>query len=164
VGEAAWQEEDAQRFTTYHSFVRDSSFTQGKVKVALAEVEHTPLGSLQYVGLIPQGRDRAGRWSDVIRVFQRQDGYPVFLEEWDYVGDGGSVTLTKEFINVRIHRNPGALAVAHSDDGRAISNLFWVTPRKVYTIKAWGDVLNPSGSSSAYDKKWLLDIAEGLGD
>jgi hypothetical protein len=149
------------RRKNYRSFIVDSSASQGKIKLALARVDTTVLAQFQYEMLIPGGPTRNGPWTDVTRVYQRPDGYPVFLTEFDFVAEGGSVTIMKELINAKVGKSPATLSVQHSSDGRAITELTWETKRKLYSLKTWGDLMRPA-PGSIYNRKWLLDIAEGL--
>jgi len=157
------QEQDARNFTAFRERIRDSSTIGEKVKIRLLNVASTELGNYQYVGLIPEGPHRQGPWTSVTRVFLRPDGFPIFLYEWDFVADGGSIVVFKELLNEKVGNIPARLVVKQSRDGRAMSTITWATGTRDVTISVWGDVLTPA-PGSPYDRSWLLGIAERLAE
>jgi hypothetical protein len=149
------------RRDNYHDRLRQESDVRDNMRVKLSNTETTSLSKYEYEGIMPDGPSREGPWTSIIRVFKRPDGIPIFVSEWDFVADGGSVVIVKELMNTKVDKTPARLIVKKSQDGKNLSELSWASSKKYYTISVWDDVTE-ADSGGTYDKKWLLQIAEGL--
>ena len=154
-------EQDARMLTTFRSYVRPPSDSRGHLKSELARIDGTALKDYEYAGFIPEGPARDGPWSNVTRVFIRPDGQPILINEWDFVVDGGSIKVVRDWLNETVGETPARLVVKRGADGTTATVLTWTTRAKDYTIMTPGDALSPV-AGSPYDKAWLLSIAKGL--
>jgi hypothetical protein len=149
------------RRDNYRDRLRQESDIRDNIKVKLSSTDTTSLSKYEYEGVMPDGPSHDGPWTSIIRVFKRPDGIPIFVSEWDFVADGGAVVIVKELMNAKVDKTPARLIVKKSQDGKNLSELSWATSKKYYTISVWDDVTGVD-SKGIYDKKWLLQIAEGL--
>ncbi len=145
------------RRDSYHDRLRQESDIRDNIKVKLSSTDATLLSKYEYEGIMPDGPSPSGPWTSIIRVFKRPDGVPIFVSEWDYVADGGAVVIVRELMNTKVDKTPARLIVKKSQDGKNLSELSWATS----TISVWDDITG-ADSEVAYNKKWLLQIAEGL--
>lgn len=157
-------DQDVRKFSSYQEYIRDDSTIVGKLGTQATSTDRSVLAKYRYLGLIPEGPTRAGPWTSFTRVFLRPDGTAVFLSEWDYVKDGGSIVLIRELLNERVGAIPARLVVKRSSDGTAVTELTWATPKRNFTLAVWGDVVSPTGKLKEFDKQWLIGIAERLSE
>lgn len=116
-------EQDVRPFQNFRDRIAADPAAAAKVGVSLASIQASDLARYDYLGLIPEGPRKEGPWTSLTRVYQRPDGLPVFLFEWDYPADGGSIVVLEEFINEKVGETPARLVVKRAADGRAVSVL-----------------------------------------
>ena len=62
------------------------------------------------------------------------------LQEWDYVADGGGITIVKEAMNTTVGKFPAQLSRKRSPSGKVMTELSWATEKKYFTLTVWADV------------------------
>jgi hypothetical protein len=145
----------------YRNRLRTEDDIKAKVNVALADIKSTELNSYVYEGMIPDGPTLNGPWTNVIRVFKRDDGVVVMLNEWDYVADGGAVVTINEVMNAAVGNVPAMLSIKKSPSGKTATELAWATSKKYFTLTVWDDV-DGKHAGKDYNRKWLLNLANSL--
>ena len=162
-GGEIFSDEDFLQRSQYQNRLQYEGNIASKLKIKLSNIQGTELSRYVYEGVIPNGPTFDGPWTNVTRVFRRQDGVVVMLSEWDYVADGGGVITVKELMTEKVRDVPARLIVLKTPSNKAISELTWATDKKYFTISVWNDVKHPTQQRS-YGKKWLLSLAQSLPD
>lgn len=141
----------------YHANVKEMREINKNITFKLSNLSNSGFDALNLEGAYPEGPTKAGPWSSLTRVFKRNDGVLVMLHEWDYVGDGGGITLADELMNTQVLDSPARLSVKKSPSGQVVSELIWATNKKFFTITVMDDV--PNADASMYNVKWLTKLA-----
>jgi len=87
--------------------------------------------------------EAGGSTSSVMRAFTMPSGHRVEILEQDLFtlgGEGGKGPIIKELFNENLNGVPAMLSVVQSQNGSAISTLFWETPTTTYSINMEGNV------------------------
>lgn len=117
------------------------SSVEGNLKVKLSTLNTAAFNNLKFEGIFPEGPTRKGPWTSVSRIYTTPNGAIIQLHEWDYVADGGGITIQKEMVNESINgRYPAVLSIEKSAQGNALTTLAWATERKIYRLSMTGHV------------------------
>jgi hypothetical protein len=153
-------DEEAAIRKNYHSRLLALHQIRGKSKTQLGNISSTDLSRYEFEGVIPDGPSREGPWSSFVRVFKRPDGVLVTLYEWDFIADGGGVVALKETLNAKVLKYPAQFSTAQSPAGQFISELRWITNRKIFHLRVWDDVSEEKDRQ--YNRRWLFQMAERI--
>lgn len=137
---------------SYQSRILRDGNSAHNVKVKLAELGGNPLAHCRYDGFLPDGPTLTGPWTSVVRVFSCSAGETVMLSEWDYVADGGGVTIVKEAMNAMVGKFPAQLSRKRSPSGKVMTELSWATDKKYFTLTVWADVPREESSENNADQ------------
>lgn len=145
----------------YHERLRQPGDAAGKLNMTPADISSTVLANYTYEGFIPDGPTHDGPWTNIIRVFKRPDGVPIFLNEWDYVADGGAIVIVQEMMNTKVKKFPARIMLKKSNTGKNMTDLAWATEKKYFTLTVWDDV-NTNSPNKPYNRDWFIGIAQGI--
>lgn len=152
---------------SYQSRILRDGNSAHNIKVKLAELGGSALAHCRYDGFLPDGPTLNGPWTSVVRVFTCSNNQIVMLSEWDYVADGGGVTIVKEAMNTAVGKFPAQLSRKRSPSGKVMTELSWATDKKYITLTVWADVQQGNGRNSGADQtmteQTMMDIANKLG-
>lgn len=124
---------------SYQSRILRDGNSAHNIKVKLAELDGSALARCRYDGFLPNGPTLNGPWTSVVRVFTCSNQI-VMLSEWDYVADGGGITIVKEAMNTTVGKFPAQLSRKRSPSGKVMTELAWATDNKYFTLTVWADV------------------------
>jgi hypothetical protein len=120
----------------------------------------TELGLYRVLGSPPDDARPGEKRLTATRYFERPDGALIVLRETRFAPHG-AIVLTKELINCTVNGRPATLDVAKSPSGRVRSVLFWANSSVDFTLMVLDDV-DHQRQPAAYDRAWLLRVAESL--
>ncbi|CAJ0784477.1 hypothetical protein [Ralstonia chuxiongensis] len=123
----------------YQSRILRDGNSEHNIKVKLAKIDNSALSTCQYEGFLPDGPTLNGPWTSVVRVFSC-GAQLVMLQEWDYVSDGGGITLVKEAMNTEVGKFPAQISKKRSPSGKIMTELSWATEKRYFTLTVWTDV------------------------
>ncbi len=125
--------------------------------------ERTGLAKMAFLGtVIDMMRD--GQPVMATRMFRRDDGVLVSVQEWQFAEAGGAIQNVRELLNTRVGAHPGRLIVEHSSPGdlrRTV--LSWNDGRTAYTLEVYDDVDSARAIAAGHGRDWLQQLAESLG-
>ena len=127
----------------------------GSLAISPASLSGTDLETAKLLGASTAGAYKKEGWTGLVRVFVAPGLGPVVLEEFDFVAGGGGLVMIKEAVNEDINGYPAILRMKKSLSGKSVTELTWVSDRKIFTMRA-----NPAVNGKKADE--LVKIAKGI--
>ena len=141
----------------FPKMARPLSSVEGNLKFKLGSLNTAIFNHLKFEGIFPEGPNRSGPWTSVSRIYSLPNGDIIRLHDWDYVANGGGITMQREMLNETVNgRYPAIFSTKKSAQGNALSTLTWATDRKVYKLSMTGDA---KGNGM---HKRLMDLADSV--
>lgn len=99
-----------------------------------ADLTGTPFAAAEFIGGVTMGVAVEDKWTGIARLFKVRSLGIIKLEEWDFTATDGGIIFAKEFINEDINGIPAILVAKESLSGKTMTEVTWVTDKKVYTL------------------------------
>jgi len=126
------------------------------LSITPADVSSSILGQAQIVDVREAGTQFNDRWTGVNRLFIVKKFGLVALDEYDFTLSEGGVAIAEELCNQRVNGHPAALRVKQSPSKRGVTELTWVTEKKLFTLT----VNRPLKSEKKIDE--FIQLAESI--
>ncbi|GJL53321.1 MAG: hypothetical protein NPIRA02_04530 [Nitrospirales bacterium] len=134
-----------------------------KIKEALdtigivpTDITETPLATAKLIDVSPNGSWFIDKWTGLSRLFVVKGFGLVSLDEFDFTIGNGGVAVAEELCNEFVNAEPAALRVKESPAKRGITELVWVTEKRLFTLT----VNRPLKSRGKVDQ--FIELAESL--